>query len=191
MERRGNGLPAGAALTEAVKAARGALDSLRGAIPANSDELPTAVNLNEALHDVLDLTTPRMLASGVHVEWRPQAVLPAIHGYPNRLRAMLKALIDNAIEAMNIKGWRERQLRITSLATADAVEIDIVDSGPGIPAGARLKAFEPFFTTKKERGHLGTGLSSAQQVAQDHGGAIELETKDGCRARVVLPLRRS
>lgn len=192
MERRGNGLPAGAALVEAVKAARSALDSLRGAIPANSDELPTAVNLNEALHDVLDLATPRMLACGVHVEWRPQAVLPAIHGYPNRLRAMLKALVDNAVEAMNTKGWRERQLRITSRATADAVEIEIVDSGPGIPAGARLKAFEPFFTTKKERGHLGTGLSSAQQVAQDHGGGIDLETKDsGCRARVVLPLRRS
>jgi nitrogen fixation negative regulator NifL len=192
MERRGAGLPAGAALSEAVKAARGAIDSLRGAIPTNSDELPTAVNLNEALHDVLDLATPRMLAGGVAVEWRPQAVLPAIHGYPNRLRALLKALVDNAIEAMNVKGWRERRLRITSRATEDAVEIEIVDSGPGLPSGARLKAFEPFFTTKKERGHLGTGLSSAQQVAQDHGGGIELESGEGgCRARVVLPLRRS
>ncbi|MGE5466497.1 MAG: nitrogen fixation negative regulator NifL [Ignavibacteria bacterium] len=192
MERRGNGLPAGAALAEAVQAARAALDGLRGSIPTQSDELPTAVNLNEALHDVLDLVTPRMLALGIHVEWRPQAVLPAILGYPNRLRAMLKALVDNAVEAMNTKGWRERQLRIGSRATADAVEVEILDSGPGLPAGARLKAFEPFFTTKKERGHVGTGLSSAQQVAQDHGGGIELEPMEiGCRARVVLPLRRS
>jgi nitrogen fixation negative regulator NifL len=193
MERRGNGLPAGAALGEALNAARSALDSLRAVIPANSDELPTAVNLNEALHDVLDLATPRMLAGGMHVEWQPQAVLPAIHGYPNRLRAMLKALVDNAIDAMNTKGWRERQLRVTSSANADAVEIVIEDSGPGIPSGARLKAFEPFYTTRKSGGHLGTGLSSAQQVAQDHGGGIELETADsgGCRARVVLPLRRS
>ncbi len=193
MERRGNGLPASAALTEALNAARGALDSLRGAMPTNSDELPTTVNLNEALHDVLELATPRMLALGVHAAWRPQAVLPAILGYPNRLRAMLKALVDNAVEALNTKGWRKRELSIASGAAGDAIEILIEDSGPGIPASARLKAFEPFFTTKKDRGHLGTGLSSAQQVAQDHGGAIELETIDGggCRARVVLPLRRS
>jgi nitrogen fixation negative regulator NifL len=193
MERRGNGLPAGAALSEALNAARGAIDSLRGAIPTNSDELPTTVNLNEALHDVLDLSTPRMLALSVHVAWRPQAVLPAIHGYPNRLRAMLKALVDNAIEAMNTKGWRERELTIASRSTADAVEVVIEDSGPGLPAGARLKAFEPFFTTKKESGHVGTGLSSAQQVALDHGGGIELEAREGggCRARVILPLRRS
>lgn len=193
MERRGAGLPAGAALGEALKAARGALDGLRAAIPANSDELPTAVNLNEALHDVLDLATPRMLALSVHVAWKPQAVLPAILGYPNRLRAMLKALVDNAIEAMNTKGWRDRDLSIASHSTADAIEILIEDSGPGLPPGARLKAFEPFYTTKKDGGHLGTGLSSAQQVAQDHGGGIELEGRDGggCRARVILPLRRS
>ncbi len=193
MERRGGGLPAGAALAEAMNAARAALDGLRAAIPANSGELPTAVNLNEALHDVLELAAPRMLALGIHVAWRPQAVLPAILGYPNRLRTMLKALIDNAVEALNTKGWRERELSITSAATDDAVEVAIRDSGPGIPAAARLKAFEPFFTTKKERGHLGTGLASAQQVAQDHGGAVELEAAEGggCVARVVLPLRRS
>ncbi|HEX8962320.1 MAG TPA: nitrogen fixation negative regulator NifL [Rhodocyclaceae bacterium] len=191
MERRG--APAGAALGEALGAARAALDSLRRAMPADSGELPTAVNINEALHDVLELATPRMLALGVHVAWRPQAVLPAILGYPNRLRAMLKALVDNAVEALNTRGWRERELVITSGASADAVEVAVRDSGPGLPASARLKAFEPFFTTKKEHGHLGTGLPAAQQVAQDHGGSIALEAAPGggCLARVVLPLKRS
>jgi protein-histidine pros-kinase len=193
MERRGAGLPAGAALGEAVKAARSALDGLRDAIPGNTGELPTSVNLNEALHDVLELATPRMLSLGIGVEWRPQPVLPAIHGYPNRLRSMLKALVDNAVEAMNTKGWRERRLRIASHAGKETLEVVVEDSGPGIPAEARLKVFEPFFTTRKDRGHVGTGLSSAQQVAQDHGGGIELSAGEGggCRARVILPLRRS
>jgi nitrogen fixation negative regulator NifL len=193
MERRGNGLPAGAALNEALNAARGALENLRAAMPGRSDELPTAVNLNEALHDVLELATPRMLAAGISVAWRPQAVLPAINGYPNRLRAMLKALVDNAMEAMNVKGWRERELTITSCSRHGNVEVLIDDSGPGMAAGVRLKAFEPFFTTRKDSGHVGTGLSSAQQVAQDHGGGIEIEAREGggCRVRVVLPLRRS
>jgi nitrogen fixation negative regulator NifL len=195
LERRGNGngLPAADALADALRAAQAAVDTLRSAIPSQSEEQPTTVNLNEALHDVLSLATGRMLASGIRVGWRPQAVLPAIHGYPNRLRAMFKALIDNAVDAMNVKGWRERELFITSRSLPGALEIVIEDSGPGVPAGARLKVFEPFYTTKKNGGHLGTGLSSALQVAQDHGGGIEIDPADGggCRVRIVLPLKMS
>ncbi len=189
--RRGCCEPAGEAIAEALKAAQAAVDNLRNAIPDNSDEMPTAVNLNEALRDVLDLSTARMLAAGIRVGWRPQAALPSVSGYPNRLRAMLKALVDNAIEAMNVKGWRERELAVTTRSLTGSIEVVIEDSGPGIPAGARLKVFEPFFTTKKSGGHLGTGLSSALQVAQDHGGAIEIDPADGggCRVHIVLPLR--
>jgi hypothetical protein len=51
----------------------------------------------------------------------------------------------------------------------------IGDSGPGIEDAQQLKVFEPFHTTKRGGGHLGTGLSAAQQVAADHGGFIEIE----------------
>ena len=192
MERRGNGAVAGGAMVEALDAARTALDHLRAAMPSRTEELPTAVNLNEALHDVLDLSAPRMLAAGISVAWRPQSVLPSIHGYPNRLRAMLKALVDNAMEAMNVKGWRERELTVASRSFSGNVEVTIEDTGPGIPAASRLKAFEPFFTTRKGGGHVGTGLSSALQVAQDHGGSIEIGASSGggCRVRIILPVRR-
>jgi nitrogen fixation negative regulator NifL len=189
MGRRGHD-PAVGALAEALRAGQNALDTLRSAIPTSTEELPTAVNLNEALRDVLVLATSRLLAAGIRVSWKPQAVLPAINGYPNRLRGMLKALVDNAAEAMNTRGWAERELTLSSRSYDGMVEIVIDDTGPGIPDDLRLKVFEPFFTTKKSsRSHLGTGLSSAQQVAQDHGGAIELDSREGggCRVRVVLP----
>lgn len=193
IERRGCCEPAGGAIAEALKAAHAAIETLRMAIPANSDELPTAVNINEALRDVLDIATARMLAAGIRVTWRPQAVLPSIHGYPNRLRAMVKALIDNAVEALDIKGWRERDILVATRNHAGFIEVVIEDSGPGIASGARLKVFEPFFTTKKHGDHLGTGLSSALQVAQDHGGNIEIDPAEGggCRVRVLLPVVRS
>jgi protein-histidine pros-kinase len=94
---------------------------------------------------------------------------------------------------MNGKGWRERELSIVSRSIADGIEIVIEDSGAGVPAAARLRVFEPFFTTKRNGGHLGTGLTSALQVAQDHGGAIEIDPREGggCRVRVFLPLKRS
>lgn len=191
MERRGNE-PATGALAEAVRAGQAALDTLRSVRPVATTELLTAVNLNEALRDVLVLATRQLLSAGISVSWKPQAVLPAINGYPNRLRGMIKALVDNAIEAMNVRGCAERELTLSSSSDGGNVEVAIVDSGPGIPEALRLKVFEPFFTTKKAGGtHLGTGLSSAQQVALDHGGTIEIDPVPGggSRVRVILPLK--
>jgi protein-histidine pros-kinase len=94
---------------------------------------------------------------------------------------------------MNVRGWHERDLYLATRVVDGCIEVLVEDSGPGIPVEARLRVFEPFYSTKKNGGHLGTGLSSAQQVAQDHGGAIEIDPADGggCRVRVVLPLKRS
>ena len=193
LERRSGFDPAGAALTEVLKTCKETVESLRSVIPEHRSESLTAVNINEVMRDVLDLTTTRMLASGISVHWRPQAVMPSVNAYPNRIRTMFKALIDNAIDAMNIKGWRERNLLVTTGGQNGSVEVIVEDSGPGIPADLRLKVFEPFYSTRKVGGHhLGTGLSSAQQVAAEHDGAIEIDPggRGGCRVRVVLPAQR-
>lgn len=191
ISRRGCCEPAGETLVEAVNAGRAALETLRGAVPAPRRETPTSVNLNELLHDVIELSTGRLLAAGITVSWQPQPVLPAMPGCPNQLRGLFKALVDNAIEAMNTRGWRERELVIATRTVDDALEVIVEDSGPGIPAGQRLKVFEPFFSTKKGGEHPGTGLSMALQAAVDHGGGIELDpaAHGGCRVCVVLPLR--
>ncbi len=188
-ERRGKHDPTAAALAAALRAGQTALDTLQRAIPERSAETATAANINELLRDVLDLVTVRLLAAGITVNWKPQAVLPAVQAYPVRLRALFKALIDNALEALNAKGWRVRELTVTTRSLPGSVEIIVADSGPGIPPELHLKAFEPFFSTKPN--HAGTGLAMAQQVATDHGGTIEIGEghTGGCRMRIVLPAR--
>ncbi|NWG30405.1 MAG: nitrogen fixation negative regulator NifL [Rhodocyclaceae bacterium] len=188
-ERRGRHDPTSAALSEALAAGQAALDTLRRAIPEPTTETLTAANANELLRDVLDLATGRLLAAGVTVNWKPQAVLPTVRGYPIRLRALFKALVDNALEAMNAKGRQVRELTIATHALPESVEILVEDTGPGIPPELHLKVFEPFFSTKPH--HAGTGLAMAQQVANDHGGLIEIDAHHaaGCRLRVVLPTR--
>lgn len=193
LERRNGLAPAGSALTEVLEACKETVDSLRSVIPEPRPESRTAVNINEVMRDVLDLTTGRMLACGISVAWHPQAVMPSVNAYPNRIRTMFKALIDNAIDAMNTKGWRLRELVVTTCARSGNVEVTIEDSGPGILPELRLKVFEPFFSTRKGSGHhLGTGLSSAQQVAAEHDGLIEIDPGNagGCRVHVVLPLSK-
>ncbi|MEF8759419.1 MAG: hypothetical protein V5B36_06765 [Candidatus Accumulibacter sp. UW25] len=75
------------------------------------------------LRDVLDLSTGRLLAAGITVNWKPQAMLPTLQGAPNKLRSLFKALIDNAIEAMNTRGCRERELTVVSKARLGGVEV--------------------------------------------------------------------
>ncbi len=186
--RRASQDPTAAALGEALKAGQAALETLRRAVPEPTQEAITHANINALLRDVLDLSSGRLLAAGVTVNWKPQAVLPAIQGYPVRLRALFKALIDNALEAMNTRGWQARELTVITRGLPGSIEAVIEDSGPGIPPELHLKVFEPFFTTKPH--HLGTGLSMAQQIVTDHEGMIEIdpEHKAGCRLRIVLPI---
>jgi nitrogen fixation negative regulator NifL len=178
-------------LQQALAASREHMEALRQVIPQSPQEILVSTNLNEILRDVLEICTPRLLGAGVVVDWQPAATLPTIIGRPLQLRMLFKALVDNAIEAMNIKGWKRRELSLSSAVLRDCIVISVSDSGPGIPPEWRHKAFEPFFTAKNGSGrHIGTGLSRAQQVVADHGGIIDLEesASGGCAAIVEFRL---
>ena len=180
--------PASAAMLQsALAGSREHLEALRQVIPQSPQEIVVSVNMNEILRDVLEISTPRLLAAGITVDWQPAATLPPIIGRPLQLRMLFKVLVDNAIEAMNIKGWKRRELTMTSTLKGECIVISVLDSGPGIPEEWRHKAFEPFFTAKSGTGkHIGTGLSRAQQVVADHGGIIDLDESPsgGCAAIV-------
>ncbi|MCB1968229.1 MAG: nitrogen fixation negative regulator NifL [Candidatus Accumulibacter sp.] len=178
-------------LQQALAASREHLELLRQVIPQAPRDIVVPVNVNEILRDVLQICTPRLLGAGIVVDWRPTATLPPVIGRPLQLRMLFKALVDNAIEAMSCKGWRRRELCLTSALGDNCIVVTVSDSGPGIPADERHKAFEPFFTGKnRNAGHIGTGLSRAQQVMADHAGIIDIEESEsgGCAAIVEFRL---
>ena len=194
-----NECPADAAFDNAIDSAlsnsRAALDTLRACIPEQQRETIQPLNLNEVLRDVLKMSTPNLLAAGIVVEWYPALELPAVNGGATQLAAMFRHLLDNAIEALNERrpGEQapERLVRLFTLAHADHVEVILENTGPVIPAEWRYKVFEPFFTTKgATRGHLGMGLSMAQDTVARHEGLIDIDPDfhEGCRVRVQLPL---
>lgn len=177
-------------LQQALEAGRNHIDSLRQVIPHTPHESRTHINLNEILRDVLEICTPRLLAAGVVVDWQPTAILPHVLGRALQLRMLFKALVDNAVEAMNVKGWTRRELVLTTTLAHDCIVVNVMDSGPGIEPDLRHKAFEPFFTTKGAGGkHIGTGLSRAQQVVSDHGGIIDLDESPCGGCKVIVEFR--
>lgn len=178
-------------LKQALSSGQEALAKLRDSMPAVPNEALVPVNVNELLRDVLGVSTTRLLASGVVVEWRPAPVLPPLIAPAGRLRGMFKHLVDNAIEAMANPSILLRELRISTCEDSNGIRIDISDTGSGIPPELRLKVFEPFFTTKGRNGRGGIGLALAQEVVIALGGTLSIDPdySDGTRISVRLPRR--
>lgn len=187
-------IPAGDAALMAMSEARqhgeAALALLQGAMPSIPAEAWLPLNCNELLHDVLDLSTDRLLAEGVVVDWQPALRLPVVNGQAVALRGALNQLLANALDALHDSRRSLRELRLATRQEGDWVELEMIDSGPGIPEALRLKVFEPFFTTRPGGARAGMGLALAQEVVLRHGGGLEIATACpfGCRVVVRLPV---
>jgi signal transduction histidine kinase len=69
------------------------------------------------------------------------------------------------------------------------VQVDVCDTGPGIPEGELEKVFEPFFTTKADG--IGIGLALSRSIAEAHGGrlwATTNATAAGATFHLCLPI---
>jgi nitrogen fixation negative regulator NifL len=178
-------------LDQALASGQQAMETLRGALPAELQEGETSVNLNALLQDVLSLMTEEFLAQGVIIDWHPQTIVRPVIGRPNELRSMFMRLVENALLAVAESGSDHRVIRITTRGQEDGVEVLIQDNGPGIPEALRLKVFEPFYTGwKRARGRAGMGLSLVQETINRHGGVIDVNSafSDGCLIRITFPV---
>lgn len=164
------------ALQETLESVNKTVDHLRQCIPIsdNVSESLTQVNLNDLISDVLMISTQRLLAEGIMVDWQPALVLPSLFGNIGRLRSMFKQLIDNSIDSMSdIQGLRE--LRLLTRSEMDLITVIIEDTGKGIPKDLRFKIFEPFFTTKKAGKGVGMGLAAVQDIINRQAGTIRID----------------
>lgn len=176
-------------LNQALSSGQEALKTIRESMPSKPDDRRTPLNLNQVIRDVLSISTGRLISQGVVVDWKPAMVLPALLGSEKRLQGVFKQLIDNAIEAMSKHRHSSRELTITTFADDQFVYVTIKDTGPGIPEELRVKVFEPFFTTNPGKKGAGMGLSSVQEVINDHAGSLIIDPafQDGCCIRIILP----
>ncbi|MDH3584149.1 MAG: ATP-binding protein [Phycisphaerae bacterium] len=108
------------------------------------------------------------------------------------LQQVLLNLVLNACQAM--EGQGSGRLRIVAAAVTDGVEVEVTDSGPGIPPALRSRIFEPFVTQAPapgpgKRKGTGLGLSICRDLVQDAGGRIEVSRSDatGTSFRMILP----
>lgn len=167
------------------------LATLQRCVPEIPETAVQPVNLNQLLHEVMLLYSHKFLANGIVVDWLPNPVLPAILGAANKLRTLIKQLLDNAVDALNRASSAERMVKISTSVDRGWVHVAIADTGPGIPAHQRNKVFEPFYTTHAMGGYqAGMGLVMAKEIVNQHNGiiAIDPDYRDGCRFIISFPV---
>jgi two-component system sensor kinase FixL len=88
-----------------------------------------------------------------------------------QIQQVLLNLMRNAVEAM--ANSERRQLTISAVRVGDMIEVNVADTGPGLPQEVRARLFQPFVTTKSEG--LGVGLSVCRTIIEAHGGALRAD----------------
>jgi len=151
--------------------------------------LPTTVNIHEILERVRSLLTAEFPGS-LAVRRDYDTSLPELVGDREQLIQAVLNIARNAAQAMHGEGeiiLRTRSLRQVTLAKKRyrlAMEIKVVDNGPGIPEDIRERMFYPLVSGRE--GGSGLGLTIAQNFIQHHHGTIDCSSRPG---QTVFTLR--
>ena len=164
-----------------------------GRIRALMQKAPTridSVNVNEAVHEVLEFTHGEALEHGVSVRTQLADGLPLIQGDRVQLQQVVLNLILNAVQAMGAVADRTREVLITTTQTEpNAVCLGVQDTGPGLSAETLPRLFEPFYTTKPNG--MGMGLAICRSIVETHGGRLWATACEphGALFQFIIPAR--
>jgi signal transduction histidine kinase len=146
--------------------------------PAEEREL----DLNALLREQACLLE-RTTLSKVHLELELAPDLRRAQGDASALTHAFMNLCVNAVDAMPGNGTLTLRTRNVD---REWIEVQVEDTGTGMPAEVLERAMEPFFTTKAVGKGTGLGLSMVYGVVKAHGGSIEITSQPGQGTRVRM-----
>ncbi len=167
-----------------------ALASVEEGEPAERVEL----DLAPLLHELADEMTPLARQAGLTFAVDLPDHLPCVQANSDQICSAMRNLLDNAV-----KYTHAGTVTFSARAKENAVEIAVADTGIGIPADALSRVFDRFYRTDPARsrnpstrsgGGTGLGLSLVHAIVEEHGGRVEVQSREGQGSTftVILPV---
>ncbi|MBI5116502.1 GAF domain-containing protein [Candidatus Poribacteria bacterium] len=155
------------------------LDFSRGGEPNK-----TLANINDIVEKALSILENEFRLHHITLEKDLCGHMPDILLDPNQIEQVLVNILLNAVEAIEDRGV----IMVHSIIEPEKewVEIEIADSGPGIPPEHISEIFEPFFSTKKSG--TGLGLAVSYGIVRKHQGQIYVSSRPGRGSRFTIEL---
>jgi len=126
---------------------------------------------------------------GLYVKWEFGEDLPKVYGDPARIAQVLLNLISNALKFTETGGVTVKVYR----KSRAFVQVDVVDTGPGISEEDQKRLFKPFSQVPQpdgqKRGGSGLGLAISKGIIKLHGGKIGVSSKLGSGSRFWFTIR--
>jgi signal transduction histidine kinase len=146
------------------------------------------LNANNVVEKVLTLRATACAGASITIVKDLAPKLPRVAGDALLLQQAILNIVLNAEQAMaGVSGPRRLEVR-TRAVRRHRIEIEITDTGPGIPPEALPRLFEPFFTTKEVGQGTGLGLAIAYGVVQEHGGQLQATNRAAGGASFTMAL---
>jgi len=162
---------------------RDVLDLARPGSPGQARE-----DLGDVVRRAVDVARNLTKKGGLQVDLELADDLPPVALDAAAVERLVVHLMRNSIEASAAGKARVRVA--TERAGDDRVRLTVSDRGRGIEPALLGRIFDPFFSTRRTSGGVGLGLSLVHGIVEEHGGAIDVESRpgEGSTFRVELPL---
>jgi PAS domain S-box-containing protein len=146
------------------------------------------IDINGPIEEAVNLSAVSLRKRNIKIEKNLADNLPACYLDSQLIEQVMLNLITNAAEAMQ-DNPKHKIITVTSAAVGDRIQVNVSDSGPGIPPESREIIFDPFYTTKNDSS--GIGLSLSHRIIADHGGSLTATAGKlgGAEFRIEIPIK--
>lgn len=150
-------------------------------VSRSRSRISSALQVNLIAQEVLNNFQSQIEAKGISLQQKI-VVTPPFYGDEEEIRQVFTNLISNALHAMPTGG----ELRMSVLYEEDAIQIEISDTGCGIPLEHQSRVFDPFFSTRPKG--TGFGLPIVLRIIKSYNGKISLTSQPGVGTTFVVLL---
>ncbi|RLD99346.1 MAG: hypothetical protein DRJ13_09915 [Bacteroidetes bacterium] len=110
--------------------------------------------------------------------------IPLIECFPGQLNQVFMNILSNAIDAIEGVGV----ITISTSKSNGFIQINITDTGSGMPEHIKAKIFDPFYTTKEVGEGTGLGMSISHGIIEKHSGSIKVLSESGKGTKIIINL---